>query len=104
MSKIHEALLVQLILMLQTAALQQMGKLKNPLTDKVEQDLQQAQLSIDMLEMLHSKMKGNLTEEEERLLSSVLRDLKLNYVDEISKKQPTEDRKTQDNTLTDAKK
>ena len=78
---------MQLVLMFQAAALQQLGKLKNPLTDKIEQDLKQAQISIDMLEMLHSKMKGNLSSEEERLLSSTLQDLKLNYVDESSKKQ-----------------
>src|ERR1041385_417009 len=83
----NELLLTQLILMFQTAALQQMGKLKNPMTDKIERDLGQAQISIDLLEMLHTKMKGNLTPEEERILSSVLQELKLNYVDEVSKEQ-----------------
>ena len=83
----NEFLLTQLVLMFQTAALQHMGKLKNPMTDKTEQDLPQAQISIDMLEMIHSKMKGNLSSEEERLLSSVLQDLRLNYVDEVMKAQ-----------------
>jgi hypothetical protein len=83
----NQLLLTQLILMFQTAALQQMGKLKNPLTDKIEKDLSQAQISIDMLEMLHKKMKGNLTQEEDRLFSSVLQELKLNYVDEAMKDQ-----------------
>lgn len=81
----NQLLLTQLILMFQTAALQQMGKLKNPLTDKIEKDLSQAQISIDMLEMLHKKMKGNLTEDEDRLFSTVLQELKLNYVDETMK-------------------
>src|SRR2546422_9146887 len=78
-------LLTQLVLMFQTAALQHMGKLKNPFTDRVERDLSQAQISIDMLEMLQSKMKGNLASEEERIFSDVLRDLRLNYVDEATK-------------------
>jgi uncharacterized protein DUF1844 len=73
--------------MFQTAALQQMGKLKSPLSDSIEQDLSQAQISIDMLEMLNIKMKGNLNPEEQRILSTVLQELKLNYVDEVSKAQ-----------------
>ena len=83
----NELLLTQLVFMFQTAALQQMGKLKNPVTDKIEQDLQQAQISIDMLEMLHVKTKGNLTESEEKIFANVLRELKLNYVDEVGKSQ-----------------
>jgi hypothetical protein len=71
--------------MFQYAALQHLGKLKNPVTDKIEKDLPQAQASIDMIEMLHEKMKGNLTGEEERMISTILRDMKLNYVDELNK-------------------
>jgi hypothetical protein len=82
-----ELLLIQLILMFQTAALQHMGKLKNPITDKIEQDLPQAQISIDILDMLHNKMKTNLIPEEERMFTSVLQELKLNYVDEVAKAQ-----------------
>ena len=81
-------LLTQLILMFQTAALQQMGKLKDPVSDKIVRDLSHAQFSIDMLEMLYNRMKGNLNPDEDKLFTSVLRDLKLNYVDEISKEQP----------------
>jgi len=82
-----QLLLTQLVLMFQTAALQHMGKLKNPMTDKVERDLSQAQISIDMLDMLHSKTKGNLTPDEERIFSMVLQELRLNYVDEVAKDQ-----------------
>lgn len=83
----NEFLLMQVILMFQTAALQHMGKLKSPLSDKIERDLQQAQASIDILEMFHTKMKGNLTSDEEKYFSQVLQELKLNYVDEVSKDQ-----------------
>jgi hypothetical protein len=85
--KKDELLLIQLILMFQTAALQHMGKLKNPISDKIEQDLPQAQISIDILDMLHNKMKTNLTPEEERMFTTVLQELKLNYVDEVAKAQ-----------------
>lgn len=83
------ALLMNLILMFQASAMQHMGKLKNPVTDKIERDLEQAQFAIDTLDMLANKMKGNLKIEEERLLSSVLQELKLNYVDEMSKPSPS---------------
>ncbi|GJQ21861.1 MAG: hypothetical protein HBSIN02_22160 [Bacteroidia bacterium] len=78
----NTALFGGLITMFQAAALQQMGKVKNPVTDKIERDLEQAQMSIDMLDMLKEKTKGNLTADEEQFLTGVLRDLKLNFVDE----------------------
>jgi hypothetical protein len=81
----YELLLTQLVFMFQAAALQQMGKLKSPVSDKIEQDLAQAQISIDMIDMLHTKTKGNLSPEEEKMFSSILRDLRLNYVDELGK-------------------
>lgn len=80
-----ELLLTQVALMFQTAALQQMGKLKNPVTDRVERDLGQARISIDILDVLHRRMKGNLSAAEERMLDGVLRELRLNYVDEAAK-------------------
>lgn len=83
----NHLLLTQLILMFQGAALQQMGKLQNPMTDKIDQDLEQAQISIDMIDMLHTRMKDSLSAEEESIFTDVLRDLKLNYVDEIAKSQ-----------------
>lgn len=84
----HTALFGGLVTMFQSAALQQMGKVKNPVTDTIERDLEQAGMSIDMLEMIQSKTKGNLKHEEEDYLTNVLRDLKLNYVDELAKQNP----------------
>jgi hypothetical protein len=75
----------QLVLMFHAAAMQQMGKIKSPLTDKIERDLSAAQGSIDLLDMLKEKTKGNLSSDEERLLTTVLKELKLNYVDELNK-------------------
>lgn len=90
-------LITQIILMFQAASLQQMGKLKNPVTDKVERDLNQAQISIDILDVLHRKMKGNLSTDEERLFTQVLQELRLNYVDEAAKSQSaTEEQKASD--------
>lgn len=86
-------LLTQLVFMFQTAALQHMGKIKNPMTDKIEQDLQQAQISIDILEMLQKKMLKNLSADETRMFNEVLKELKLNYVDEVSKASKSADAK-----------
>jgi hypothetical protein len=80
-------LLTQIIFMFQAAALQQMGKLKNPVNDKVERELAQSQISIDILDVLHRRMKGNLSTEEDKLFKQVLQELRLNYVDEVAKSQ-----------------
>lgn len=69
----------------QTGAMQFMGKLKNPVTDKIERDLNQARYHIDLLDMLHAKTKNNLDENEVRFIEHVLRELKMNFVDELSK-------------------
>ncbi len=80
-----ELLLTQVALMFQTAALQQMGKLRNPVSGVVERDLDQARISIDILDVLHRRMKGNLSASEARMFTTLLRELQLNYVDEASK-------------------
>ncbi len=82
-----DSLFLQLVLSFQAAAWQQMGKVKNPVTQKIERDLNQARFSIDILVMLKEKTKGNLSEDEERFLSHVLSELQLNYVAEVDKDQ-----------------
>ncbi len=86
----HEIMFTQLVLMFHTAAMQQLGKLKNPLTDALERNLEAAQNSIDLLDMLIEKTRGNLSGEESRLLLQVVQELKLNYVDEARKPDPKE--------------
>jgi hypothetical protein len=81
----NDFLFTQLVLMFHTLTMQQLGKIKSPITDKIERDLQGAQSSIDMLEMLKEKTKGNLSQDSERFLTGALRELRLNYVDEASK-------------------
>jgi hypothetical protein len=83
--KIGEYHFIQLVLMFQTAAMQQMGKIQNPFTNKVEKNLNQAKFSIEMLEMIQQKTKGNLSESEKKFLDHVLFELRMNYVDEVNK-------------------
>jgi hypothetical protein len=75
--------LLQLVLSLEAAAMQQMGKLQNPLTGKIDRDLVMAKNSIDMLAMIERKTLNNLSEEEDRLLKRALYQLRMNYVDEL---------------------
>ncbi len=89
--KINEYFL-SLVFSLSAAAMQQLGKISNPTTNKIEKNLEQAKVSIDIIEMLVEKTKGNLTAEENKFLSSTLSDLQLNFVDELDKDSKTEHR------------
>jgi hypothetical protein len=57
-----------------------LGKVENPLTKKSEVSLPAAKHAIDLLEVLEAKTKGNLEPNEIALLSHVLWDLRLAYV------------------------
>ena len=67
------------------SAMMAMGKIKNPMTDKTERNLTQAQFSIDIMDMLKEKTKGQLSEYEAKFLDNTLGQLKLNYIDEAKK-------------------
>ena len=64
-----------------------LGKVKNPVSDELERNIDQASYYIDLLDMLQTKMKGNLTEWEEQYILHSLSELKLNYIDEKKKKE-----------------
>lgn len=81
----EEFLFHQLLAMFQALALQQLGKLMNPITGKVERDLQQAKITIDMISMLQKKTKGNLADREKMMIDNILLELRMNYVDESNR-------------------
>lgn len=85
----HDQALMMLALNLQTGALVQLGKLADPQSGQLRRDLEGARLSIDLLDMLKAKTKGNAHPEVAGLLSRAVMDLKLNYMDEL-KKEPQE--------------
>ena len=62
-----------------------LGKVKNPVSDSLERNMEQATYYIDLLDMLQTKMKGNLSEWEEQYIIHSLSELKLNYIDEQKK-------------------
>jgi hypothetical protein len=87
------------------SAMMAMGKMKNPVTGTIEKDMAQAQFSIDILDMLTAKTKGNISEYEQKFLENTLGQLKLNYLDEAKKdndavkpaKEETKEKKSEDN-------
>lgn len=68
------------ILSLNTAALFHCGELADPETGATGMDLVLAKHTIDTLDVLKNKTRGNLSKDEETLLETVLCDLKLRYV------------------------
>ena len=68
-----------------------LGKVKNPVSDTMERNLDQATYYVDLLDMLQTKMKGNLSEWEEQYIIHSLSELKLNFIDE-QKKSSEEDK------------
>lgn len=57
-----------------------MGEIPNPITNKKEENLDQAKYLIDTIDMLKEKTKNNLTKEEQELLESLLYDFHLKFV------------------------
>jgi hypothetical protein len=80
-----------------------LGKVKNPVSDKMERNLDQATYYIDLLDMLQTKMKSNLSEWEEQYIIHSLSELKLNFIDE-QKKSSEEDKIDKDKESTSPEK
>jgi hypothetical protein len=80
-----DQLFTQLVSVFYSSAMMALGKLKNPVSDKIERNLEQAKISIDILELIREKTKNNLTETQQRMIDGILTDLRLNYIDETNK-------------------
>ena len=72
-----------LISMLVTQAFFSMGMIKVEGQERKEPDLELAKYNIDMLETIEEKTKGNLTEEEKKVLESTLSQVRMAYVKAI---------------------
>ncbi len=68
------------IISLGSSALVHLGEIERPEAGGPVKDLVMAKHTIDILEMLHTKTKGNLAAHEEKLLGSLLYDLRLRYI------------------------
>ncbi|HEX9757844.1 MAG TPA: DUF1844 domain-containing protein [Nitrospiria bacterium] len=63
-----------------------LGEEPNPITREKSINLSQAQETIDLLSILQEKTRGNLTQEEEGLLSNLLYSVRIKYVEMARKK------------------
>jgi len=68
------------IFSLSTSVLIQLGEIEDPFTQKPAKNLPLAKQTIDLIGMLKEKTKGNLTPQEERVIESILYDLRMRYV------------------------
>jgi hypothetical protein len=75
-----EANFSTLVLSIGSSAAMALGLAPNPMTNKIEKDLNLARFNIDLLQTLADKTKGNLTQDEQRFLDSLLTDLQMKFV------------------------
>lgn len=68
------------IMTIASNAASSLGMMEHPVTHKREVDLELAKHWIDILGMLERKTKGNLAPQEEKILESLLADLRMQYV------------------------
>jgi hypothetical protein len=68
------------LISLSSSALLHMGEIADPQTGEKRKDLPIAKHTIDTIAMLKEKTKGNLTDEEQKALDSILADLRWRYV------------------------
>ena len=68
------------ILSLSSSTLLHLGEIADPQSGEKKKDMALAKQSIDIISLLKDKTKGNLTQEEEKLLDHLLYDLRMRFV------------------------
>lgn len=70
-----------LVSYLSTTAMFQLGLLPGPGGERIPSDFVNARRTIDLLEILQEKTRGNLTDNESRMLEEVLYELRISFVE-----------------------
>ncbi len=83
----NEQLFLYLVSTFQSSALIAMGKIKNPMTDAFEKNLEQATFYISLLDTVQKRTMGNLSQEEEQFLITAVSDLNMTMIEEKQKLQ-----------------
>lgn len=68
------------VLSLGTATMVALGEIENPVTKKKEKNLEAAKQHIDILEILVNKTAGNLSDQENKLLSQILYETRVKFI------------------------
>lgn len=71
---------IELVMMNAQQAALCLGQMAHPSTGKAEVNLDAAKMFIDHLEIITEKSRGNLSKDEEKILTSVLSELQLAFV------------------------
>ena len=72
-----------LVLTLASSAWVGMGKIADPISGEIKKDLKGVKYTIDTLIMLREKTRGNLTEDEEKVLNNLISELQANYAETV---------------------
>lgn len=70
------------VLSLHTSALFHFGDIPDPTSGKAQKNFPAVKQTIDIIDMINEKTKGNLNEQESNLIQGVLYELKMRYVKE----------------------
>ena len=62
-----------------------LGEIPNPITNEMEENLEQAKLMVETLILIREKTSGNLTQEESDLLNASLYELQMKFVEKSQK-------------------
>ena len=87
----HDHVLLGLVMNVQATAMVQMGKMTDPTAGGIQRDLGAARISIDILEALQAKCKGNLAADVAGMLDRAVMELQLNYTDEVKRSEKAEE-------------
>jgi len=68
------------VVSLNASALMHLGLMEDPIQGETVKNLELGKQTIDILVMLEEKTRGNLSNDEEKLLKNILYDLRINYV------------------------
>lgn len=74
------------VISLSTQALMHLGEIPDPISGKVDADVEVAKQMIDIIAMLKDKTRGNLGASEDRLMDDILFDLRMKYVEAVKKR------------------
>ena len=77
---------IEFIMMQAQQAALCLGQIPHPATGKAEINLDAARMFIDHLEIVKEKTRGNLSQDEEKILTSILSELQLAFVHVASEK------------------
>jgi hypothetical protein len=80
-AEMKAALFAHLVIQQANMAMMLMGKTPHPETGQTMRDLEAARLFIDMLEMLETRTRGNLSPQEQNMLKQTLMSVRMAFVE-----------------------